>query len=78
MIIIKSYYIKVITFSGRLDLHSIAIPLDTFPLMDEIWVDQAHFESIITPRNLIFFIFFKIMLFIVTDLCMFIRCCIYC
>ena len=47
------------------------MPLDTLLLIDEIWVDQVNFECIITPMNLIFLTFFKIMLFIVTDLCMF-------
>ena len=32
---------------------------------------QVNFASNITPRNLIFATFFKIMLFIVTDFCMF-------
>ena len=35
-------------------------------------MDQVNFESIITPGNLIFSTFFKIMLLMVTDLCMFI------
>ena len=39
--------------------------------MDEIWVDQVDFESIITPRNFVFSTFFLIMLFIATDLSMF-------
>ena len=30
-------------------------------------MDQVNFESIITPKNLIFSTFFKIMLFLVTD-----------
>ena len=47
------------------------MPLDTLLLIDEIWVDQVNFESIITTMNLIFSTFFKIMLFIVTDLFMF-------
>ena len=50
---------KVEAFSRRLALHSIAIPLDTFPLIDDILVDKVIFESIITPRNLIFSTFFQ-------------------
>ena len=54
-------------------LHRIAIYLDTFLLIDRIWVDKANYESIITPRGIkIFSTFFKIMLFIGTDLCMFV------
>ena len=56
---------KIEAFSRRLALHSIAIPLDTFLSI------YNNFESIITPMNIICPTFFKIMLFIMTDLCMF-------